>query len=131
GIFSASAANTPPAQVDPASPGSQFVTQSKPPEVKGRALHIGNGVSAPKVVYDPEPQYSQLARQAGEQGTCVLTLIVDAWGSRKTITIAKPLGYGWDEQAVSTVETGKFEPGRKNGEPVSVYASVEIVFPLR
>ena len=119
------------AQVDPASPSSRFVTQSKPPEVKGRALHIGNGVSAPKVVYDPEPQYSQLARQAGEQGTCVLTLIVDASGSVKNIHIAKPLGYGLDEQAVSTVETWKFEPGRRNGEPVPVYASVEIAFHLR
>lgn len=129
-IFSASAANTSPARVDPASPGSQLVVQSTTPEVNGRALHIGNRMSPPKIVYDPQPQYSQLAREAGEQGTCILTLMVDASGSAKNIHISKPLGYGLDEQAVRTVETWKFEPARRNGEPISIYASVAIAFRL-
>jgi len=131
GIFSASAANMPPVKVVPASPSNPPVIQSDPAELKESALHVGNGVLAPKVVYDPEPSYSQLASQAGKQGTCVLTLIVDSSGSAKNIQISKPLGYGLDEQAVSTVGTWKFEPARKNGQPVSVHVSVEIMFHMR
>lgn len=130
-MFSASASRMPPAKVVPASPSSQSVTQSEPAKIDLTALHVGNGVSAPKAVYDPEPQYSQPALEAKEQGTCVLTLIVDSSGSVKNIQISKPIGYGLDEQAVSTVGTWKFEPGRRNGEPVSIYASVEIVFHMR
>lgn len=130
-IFLPSAANTPPGAVAPASPNSQPVRQIGLVEGEARALHIGNGVSAPKVVYDPEPQYSQPAREAGEQGTCILSLIVEPSGSVKNIRIAKPLGYGLDEEAVRTVAIWKFEPGRRNGEPVPIYATVEIVFHLR
>lgn len=130
-IFLPSAANTPPGAVAPASPSSPPVRQIGLVEGEERPLHIGNGVSAPKTVYDPEPQYSQPAREAGEQGTCILSLIVEPSGSVKNIRIAKPLGYGLDEEAVRTVATWKFEPGRRNGEPVPIYASVEIVFHLR
>lgn len=131
GLFSASAANMPPAKAVSASPSTPPVIQSEPAELKESVVKIGNGVLPPKAVYDPEPSFSQIASQVGEQGTCILTLIVDASGSVKDIQIAKPLGYGLDEQAVSTVGTWKFEPGRKNGQPVSVYASVEIVFHMR
>jgi TonB family protein len=130
-MFSASDANMPSVKVVPPSLSSQSVTQSESAKVELRALRIGNGVSAPKAVYDPEPQYSHQALEAKEQGMCVLTLIVDSSGSVKNIQISRPIGYGLDEQAVNTVGTWKFEPGRRNGEPVSIYASVEIAFHLR
>src|SRR5580700_5877134 len=42
----------------------------------GGAYRVGGGVSAPKVVYDPDPEYSEEARKAKYQGTVVLWLVV-------------------------------------------------------
>ena len=42
----------------------------------GGVFKVGGGVSAPKVIYQPDPEYSEEARKAKFQGTCVLWLIV-------------------------------------------------------
>src|SRR6266581_4919630 len=42
----------------------------------GGVFRVGGGVSAPKAIYQPEPEYSEEARKAKYQGTCVLWLIV-------------------------------------------------------
>lgn len=41
-----------------------------------------------------------------------------------------PLGFGLDEKAQETIEKWRFEPGRKDGKPVSVLATVEVNFRL-
>lgn len=41
---------------------------------------VGGGVSAPRVIYAPDPEYSEKARKAGYRGTCVLWLVVDTKG---------------------------------------------------
>jgi TonB family protein len=94
------------------------------------ALKIGNGVSPPHAVYAADPEYSEEARRELIQGIVVLALIVDESGRPQDIKVVSPLGYGLDEQAVDTVKTWKFEPGRKGGEPVSVYADIEVSFRL-
>jgi hypothetical protein len=40
----------------------------------GGLFRVGGGVSAPKVIYRPDPEYSEEARKAKFQGTCVLWL---------------------------------------------------------
>src|SRR5262249_57741208 len=98
--------------------------------IGGGAFHIGGGVTAPKVVYDPEPEYSEEARKAKYQGTVVLSLVVGPDGIPRDISVSRSLGLGLDEKAVETVKTWRFEPGKKDGKPVAVYASVEVVFHL-
>lgn len=56
---------------------------------------------------------------------------MDGSGSPKNIHITRPLGYGLDEKAVAAVETWKFEPARKDGQPVSVAILVQVYFHLR
>src|SRR5262252_6947436 len=41
----------------------------------GGVFRVGGGVSAPKAIYQPEPEYSEEARKAKYKGTCVLGLI--------------------------------------------------------
>jgi outer membrane biosynthesis protein TonB len=43
-------------------------------------LKVGGDVSAPRVIYQPDPEYSERARKAGHQGSCVLRLIVGTDG---------------------------------------------------
>jgi TonB family protein len=88
------------------------------------------GVSAPKVIYKPDPEYSEEARKAKYQGTVVLQMVVGADGRTKNPRVQRGLGMGLDEKALEAVRSWKFEPAEKDGKPVAVLISVEVAFRL-
>jgi TonB family protein len=96
----------------------------------GGAYRIGGGVTAPRAIYDPEPEYSEEARKVKYQGTVVLWLIVGEDGRVRDIRVQQSLGMGLDEKAVEKVKTWRFEPGKKDGRPVPVQVSVQVNFRL-
>jgi protein TonB len=96
----------------------------------GGAYRVGGGVSAPKALYAPDPEYSEEARKAKYQGTVVLWLVVSADGRPQQIRIQRALGMGLDEKAIEAVKQWKFEPARKDGQPVPVMINVEVNFRL-
>jgi protein TonB len=98
--------------------------------IGGGVFRIGGGVSAPKAIYAPDPEYSEEARKAKYQGTVVLSLVVGSDGMPRDIKIARSVGLGLDEKAIETVKTWKFEPGTKDGKPVATYATIEVAFHL-
>jgi TonB family protein len=96
----------------------------------GGVFRIGGGVSAPKAIFAPDPEYSEEARKAKYQGAVVLSLVVGADGVPRDIKVARSVGLGLDEKAIETVKTWKFEPGTKDGKPVATYATIEVAFHL-
>jgi len=44
--------------------------------------------------------------------------------------VARPLGMGLDEKAIEAVRTWRFEPAKKDGQPVPVQMNVEVSFRL-
>jgi len=98
--------------------------------IGGGVFHVGGGVSAPKVLFQPDPEYSEEARKAKFQGTCVLSLIVGPDGRPRDVRIARSLGLGLDEKAIEAVKNWRFEPAVKDGKPVAVAISVEVDFRL-
>ncbi len=98
--------------------------------IGGGVYRVGGGVSAPKILYGPDPEYSEEARKAKYQGTVVMWLIVGTDGRPHDIRIVRSLGMGLDEKALTAVNTWKFEPGRRNGVAVAVQVNVEINFRL-
>jgi TonB family protein len=98
--------------------------------IGGGAFRVGGGVSAPKPLYAPDPEYSEEARKAKYQGTCVLWLVVGPDGRARDIRIARSLGLGLDEKAIEAVKNWKFEPAMKDGKPVAVQINVEVSFRL-
>jgi len=98
--------------------------------IGGGVFRIGGGVSAPKAIFAPDPEYSEEARKAKYQGTVVLSLIVGSDGVPRDIKIARSVGLGLDEKAIETVKTWKFEPGTKDGKAVATYATIEVAFHL-
>jgi TonB family protein len=96
----------------------------------GGVFHVGGGVSAPKVIYQPDPEYSEEARKAKFQGTCVLWLVVGADGKPREIRVARTLGLGLDEKALEAVKNWRFEPALKDNKPVAVQINVEVTFRL-
>jgi TonB family protein len=60
----------------------------------------------------------------------VIWIVVDAQGNVQNVRVVKPLGLGLDEKAVEAVHTWRFKPGMRNGAPVAVQMSVEVLFRL-
>ena len=98
--------------------------------IGGGVYKVGGGVSAPRAIYQPDPEYSEEARKAKYQGTVVLWMIVDRDGRPRDIKVARSVGMGLDEKAIEAVRTWKFDPARKNGQPVAVQINVEVSFRL-
>jgi protein TonB len=96
----------------------------------GGAFRVGNGVSAPRALETPDPEYSEEARKAKYQGTVVLWLIVGPDGKPRDIRVTRPLGMGLDQKAIEAVNRWRFEPAMKDGRPVAVQINVEVNFRL-
>lgn len=98
--------------------------------VGGGIYNVGGGVSAPRAIYKPEPEYSPEARQAKYQGTVVLSLVVGSDGKPHNVQVARSLGMGLDEKAMEAVQQWRFEPAMKDGRRVAVAVNVEVSFRL-
>ncbi len=98
--------------------------------VGGGVFRVGGGVSAPRALDTPDPEYSEEARKAKYQGVVVLWLIVDQNGKPRDIKVSRSLGMGLDQKAVEAVRNWKFEPAMKDGKPVAVQINVEVNFRL-
>ncbi len=98
--------------------------------IGGGAYRVGGGVSEPRAIYAPDPEYSEEARKAKWQGTVVLWVIIGPDGRPRDIRIQRSLGMGLDEKAIEAVRTWRFEPAKKDGQPVAVQVNVEVNFRL-
>ena len=98
--------------------------------IGGGVFKVGGGVSAPRALQTPDPEYSEEARKAKYQGTVVLWLIVDQGGRPQNVKVARSLGMGLDQKAIEAVRQWKFEPAMKDGRPVAVQINVEVNFRL-
>ncbi|MGA7400733.1 MAG: energy transducer TonB [Candidatus Sulfotelmatobacter sp.] len=98
--------------------------------IGGGVFKVGGGISAPEPVSTPDPEYTEQARLAKTQGTCVLWLIVDDQGHPRDIRVVRGLGFGLDSKAVEAVKQWRFQPAMKDGRPVNVQISVEVGFRL-
>lgn len=105
-------------------------TDSGKKEPGDGTLRLAGGVSAPRAIYTPDPEYSERARKVGYRGTCVMRIVVDANGIPQDIRVTRPLGMGLDEKAMEAVRQWRFKPAMKDGAPVAVAINVEISFRL-
>jgi TonB family protein len=96
----------------------------------GDPLRIGKGVSPPRLLSKVEPEYSEEARRARLNGAVVLYVVVRPNGHADSFKVIRSIGLGLDEQAIASVERWRFQPGEKEGQPVSVQATIEVNFRL-
>jgi periplasmic protein TonB len=94
----------------------------------GGVMHMGGGVSAPTLIYSPDPEFSDEARRAKYQGVCIVGLIVDSQGNPQQAHVVRPLGMGLDEKALEAVRQYKFKPAMYKGKPVPVEINIEVNF---
>jgi len=90
--------------------------------------HVGGEVSAPKLIFAADPEYTEKARKAKYQGVCVVALIVDEEGNPQRVQIVRHLGMGLDKKAVDAVRQYRFKPATLRGKPVPVEVNIEVNF---
>jgi protein TonB len=87
-------------------------------------------VSAPEVLYHPEPEFSEEARKSKVSGNVLVYLQVDELGRPTHVRVLRGLGMGLDEKAIEAVRQYKFRPAMEDGHPVAVEMNVEVNFQI-
>jgi TonB family protein len=88
------------------------------------------GVTVTRIIYNPEPSFSDEARKAKAQGRVILILVVGTDGHTHDLRVQSSLGMGLDEKALDAVRTWGFLPATLNGQPVAAQIAVEVDFHL-
>lgn len=88
-------------------------------------------VVSPTVLFDPAPEYSDVAKSLKFQGDILLQFAVTSTGDPSDIAVLRPIGCGLDDQAVRAVRTWKFKPATLKGIPVPVQIEVEVSFNMQ
>jgi len=86
--------------------------------------------TAPVVLYQVEPEFSEEARKAKLQGVVMLYGEVDTNGWLRNIRVTRGLGLGLEEKAIAAVKQWRFRPGTRDGKPVVAAAAIEVNFHL-
>ena len=85
----------------------------------------------PKIIEDPNPEYTDEARKKGINATPHFSVVVGTDGKVSDITEEKPVGFGLDESAMDALKRWRFKPGKLgDGTDVPVRIKVEITFRL-
>jgi protein TonB len=112
----------------PAAPMPQPPPQPSTP-IAPQRIKQGGAVQAARIVYQPQPVYPTLARQARMQGLVVLHAVVDANGNVGELQVISgpPLLV---RAALDAVRQWRYEPTLLNGEPVEVETTITVSFVL-
>ena len=94
----------------------------------GQTKSVGGGVSAPVLIKQVDPHFSEEARQQHTGGTVTVNMIVDQKGMPQNVRVIRGVGMGLDENAVKAVRQYRFKPAMEKGKPVAVYLNVEVQF---
>jgi TonB family protein len=96
----------------------------------GGVFSVGNGVTAPVVLVQVAPRYTEDATSKGLQGTVTLTAVVGQDGRPQEIRVKRSLDAGLDAEAMRAAAEWRFAPGRLGDRPVDVAVTILIDFRL-
>jgi len=86
----------------------------------------------PKYLENDPPDYPRIARRRGYSGTVVVEVLVSRSGRAEEVRLSSSSGHRiLDKAALSAVAEWRFEPGKKNGIPVSMRVKVPVRFNLK
>jgi TonB family protein len=97
----------------------------------GGPYRPGSGITAPALVHEVKPDYTEEARRRSLSGDVVLEIVVRSDGRVGTVRVLQGLGAGLDQRAVDAVRQWRFTPARRLGTPVDVLVEVAVEFRLR
>lgn len=97
----------------------------------GGPYRPGSGITAPSVVREVKPEYTEDARRRGIEGDVVMEIVVRSDGSVGDVKVLQGLDGGLDRRAIDAVRQWRFSPAKRFGAPVDVMVEVAVEFKLR
>ncbi len=83
-----------------------------------------------EILSKPSPVYTEDARRLGIQGEVVLSVVFQASGTVRVISIVRSLGHGLDQAAEQAAAHIRFKPAQRAGQPADFPATLRIEFRL-
>jgi TonB family protein len=110
------------------------------PDANGN-YHVGDGVSPPAVLYAPEPEIPEEARQKHIKGTVFILAVVAEDGTTKDVHVIrsigdelsqqdKPLAGALNGNAIKCVQLSRYKPAQFKGKPVAVQIPIQVSYKL-
>lgn len=97
----------------------------------GGPYRPGSGITAPAILHEVKPDYTEDGRRRNIEGDVVLEIVVRSDGTVGSVKLVQGLGAGLDQRAVEAVRQWRFSPARRYGTPVDVMVEVAMEFKLR
>ncbi len=85
----------------------------------------------PAAVTRIQPDYPELARKAGIEGTVLIKILVDKQGRVRDAILLRGVGAGLDEAALEAIRKWVYTPAIQNSRPVAVWVAQPVLFRLR
>lgn len=128
-VATATPVQAPPTVAAPPAPVSAPVNVPAPPSVSGPA---DGGDLSSKMISAKPPTYPLESRRLHEEGTVVLTVLLNTDGRVVDISIAQGSGSErLDRAALGAVKSWRWAPVIRNGAPAMVQGRVKIPFVLK
>ena len=102
----------------------------EPNDDGSRPGYGGGSLQRAHVLSKPEPQYTEDARKNQITGTVVLKVVFASSGDVVQIRALRTLPFGLTERAIAAARQIRFEPAKRDGQPVSVSMQLEYNFNL-
>ena len=83
-----------------------------------------------EILSKPTPAYTDEARTLNVEGEVLLEVEFSTTGEIRVLRVVRGLGHGLDESAARAVQGMRFKPAQRNGQPVDIRTTVNIVFRL-
>jgi protein TonB len=97
----------------------------------GGPYRPGSGITAPAIIREVKPDYTEEGRRRNLEGDVVVEIVVRSDGTVGNVKLLQGLGAGLDQRAVDAVRQWRFSPARRLGVPVDVIVEVAMEFKLR
>jgi protein TonB len=97
----------------------------------GGPYRPGSGITAPSILREVKPDYTEEGRRRNIEGDVVLEIVVRRDGTVGSVKLLQGLGAGLDQRATDAVRQWRFSPAKRYGTPVDVIVEVAMEFKLR
>jgi TonB family protein len=81
-----------------------------------------------KLLTTIDPPSNEYAQANGVAGMALYHAVVGTDGKVEEVAVARPVGFGLDENAVNTIRNASFQPAVKDGKPVPVLLDLVVLF---
>ncbi len=90
-------------------------------------IELLNATEPPKILAFPEFKYPDEARKNGVEGTIKIILTLAKTGTVENVWVEQNLPHGVTEAVINSLKELRFQPARKDGEPVDTKMTFNIV----